>query len=111
MTKEQQFEIIQAANPAPDDYHTWIHSVDDIKTFKEVLVNYDPAPDYTAAMMKMAERFGLLPVYSSHPIIPGTFVTPFKMEAENYGKPVYEKMVVTNEVAWIDEIEGIYTGR
>ena len=110
MTKTEQLQIIQQTNPAPDDQRTWIRSAEDIKSFKEVMVDYDPAPDYTAEMMKKASLFGLLPVYSSKPIEPGVFVTPSKMEAENYGSPVYGKIVITSEVAWIDAMEGMYTG-
>ena len=47
MTKSQQLKIILAANPAPDDIHTWVRSEADIHSFREVIVDYDPAPDYT----------------------------------------------------------------
>ena len=112
MTKSQQFEIIRAANPAPDNIHTWMRSEADIHTFKEVIVDYDPAPDYTAAIMKFAANYGIIKVYSSKPIVPGVFVTPSLLEAKSYsGGDVYEKLVGTDEIAWIDAMEGMYTGR
>lgn len=112
MTKTEQFQIIQQANPAPDDIHTWIRAESDIRTFSEVLVDYDPAPDYSMKMMKFAELYGILKVYSSKPIVPGVFVTPSKMEAEGYsGGEIYEMLVPTDAVAWIDAMEGMYTGR
>ena len=111
MTKTEQFQIIQQANPAPDDIHTWIRSESDIRTFSEIIPDYDPAPDYTLSMMKFAAEYGVIPVYSSKPIVPGVFVTPSKMEAQGYsGESVFEKLVRTDEVAWIDAMEGMYTG-
>ena len=112
MTKSQQLEIILAANPAPDNIHTWVRSEADIHSFKEVIVDYDPAPDYTAAIMKFAADYGVIKVYSSKPIVPGGFVTPSQQEAKNYsGGNVFEKLVGTDEIAWIDAMEGMYTGR
>ena len=39
--KAKQLEIIQNNNPVHDDYHTWIRSVEDIKTFQEALNDSD----------------------------------------------------------------------
>ncbi len=112
MTKSQQLELILATNPAPDNIHTWVRSEDDIHTFKEVIVDYDPAPDYTVEIMKCAAERGIIKVYSSNPIVPGTFVTPSQLEAKSYsGGDVFEKLVGTDEIAWIDAMEGMYTGR
>ena len=53
--KAAQFAVIQSGNAAEDDYHTWIRSADEIKTFDEALrapewADYDSFdPDYTAA--------------------------------------------------------------
>ena len=33
--KERQMQVIQERNPAPDEYHTWIRSAEEIKTFRE----------------------------------------------------------------------------
>jgi hypothetical protein len=61
--------------------------------------------------MKEALKSGRITVYSSYPIENGVFVTPSKMEAQNYaGKnKVYSKTVPLSNVAWIDAIEGQYT--
>ena len=83
MTKSQQLEIILAANPAPDNIHTWVRSEADIHSFREVIVDYDPAPDYTAAIMKFAADYGVIKVYSSKPIEPGVFVTSSRQKAKN----------------------------
>lgn len=118
--KEQQNNIIQNSNPIEDDYHTWIRSADDIKTFEETLndsdykeyfeagENFDET--YTAEMAKEALETGKITVYSSYPIEQGTFVSPSKIEAESYsgnGK-VYSKEVSLTDVAWIDPTQGQY---
>ena len=61
-------------------------------------------------MAEQALATGKITVYSSYPIIQGTFVTPSKMEAESYsgtGK-VYKKTVDIKDVAWIDPTQGQY---
>lgn len=113
--KEQQLQIIRESNPAPDDYHTWIRSADEIKTFEEVLADpewdYDEFnPDYTRAAAEAAVRSGEITVYSSYPIQPGAFVSPSRMEAESYSGSgrVYQKTVKLTDVAWIDPTQGQY---
>lgn len=118
--KQKQNDIIQKNNPVADDYHTWIRSADDIKTFDETLQdsdykeyyeageNFDDS--YTAEMAKKALETGKITVYSSYPIGQGVFVSPSKMEAESYsgdGK-VYSKEVALTDVAWIDPTQGQY---
>ena len=107
--KAAQFAVIQSSNAAEDDYHTWIRSADEIKTFDEALrdpewADYDSFdPDYTAAMAREALKSGTITVYSSKRIGKGTFVTPSRMEVESYatnGK-VFEKTVPLADVAWI----------
>ncbi len=114
--KEQQFEIIRQSNPASDEYHTWIRSAEDIKTFQETLTDpewegYDSFdPDYTQEMAQEAIKSGVITVYSSYPIENGVFVSPSRMEAESYsgnGK-VYEQTVRLEDVAWIDPTQGQY---
>ena len=114
--KAAQFAVIQSSNAAEDDYHTWIRSADEIKTFDEALrdpewADYDSFdPDYTAAMAREALKSGTITVYSSKRIGKGTFVTPSRMEAESYaanGK-VFEKTVPLGDVAWIDPTQGQY---
>ena len=34
--KEKQLNIILATNPAEDDLHTWIRTIEDILTFEEL---------------------------------------------------------------------------
>ena len=122
--KAKQLEIIQKNNPAPDDhhayYHTWVRSVEDIKTFQEALNDsdykeyFDSGEDfdesYTNKMVRDALEKGSIRVYSSYPIKDGIFVTPSIMEAQSYsgdGK-VYSKIVNLNDVAWIDTTQGQY---
>lgn len=118
--KQKQLEIIQNTNPAEDIYHTWVRSIDDIKTFEEALndidykeyfevgENFDET--YTAEMAKEALETGKITVYSSYPIEQGVFVSPSKMEAESYSGNgiVYSKKVNINDVAWIDPTQGQY---
>ena len=115
--KQKQNEIIQKENPMDKSLgeHTWINSVDDIKTYQEAL-EYDEyegqgmTPDYTNEMVQEALRTGKMTVYSSYPIENGIFVTPSKMEAQNYAgnNKVYSKEVDLTDVAWIDGLQGQY---
>lgn len=108
--KERQFELIQNNHPKEDwDYQTWINSVDDVKTYQEA-VDDDRAgtPDFDDADIDQALKTGRVRVYSSHRIRIGTFVTPSRMEAENYAgsENVYSKTVPLTDVAWIDSLQG-----
>ena len=108
--KERQFELIQNNHPKEDwDYQTWINSVDDVKTYQEA-VDDDRAgtPDFDDADIDRALKTGRVRVYSSHRIRIGTFVTPSRMEAENYAgsENVYSKTVQLTDVAWIDSLQG-----
>lgn len=108
--KERQFELIQNNHPKEDwDYQTWINSVDDVKTYQET-VDDDRAgtPDFDDADIDRALKTGRVRVYSSHRIRIGTFVTPSRMEAENYAgsENVYSKTVPLTDVAWIDSLQG-----
>ena len=118
--KAKQLEIIQNNNPVHDDYHTWIRSIEDIKTFEEALNDsdykeyFDSGEDfdesYTNKMVRDALEKGNIRVYSSYPIKEGVFVTPSIMEVQSYsgdGK-VYSKTVNINDVAWIDPTQGQY---
>lgn len=116
MRKEKQLKIILKYNPCPDEYHTWIRTVNDIKTLAEALLDDDYAgydtfdPDYTRADAERALKTRQIVVYSSHPITQGVFVTPSKMEATDYtadGK-VYSKLVNIDDLAWIDVTQGQY---
>ncbi len=67
-------------------------------------------PDFTEEDLQNALETGRVTVYSSYPIKDGIFVTPSRMEAQNYageGK-VYSKTVALEDVAWIDSLQGQY---
>ena len=112
--KEKQNRIIQRSNPFDDDYHTWIRNAGDIKTFEETLSDSDYNegedfdPSYSWDMAQKALKSGKITVYSSYPISQGVFVTPSKMEAEDYagGGRIFKKTVNLTDVAWIDPTQG-----
>ena len=109
--KVEQFNIIQKSNPMKDDIHVGIKSVDDIKTLEETIINKDDiktAPDWTEDDILKAIETKIVRVYSSRPILNGSFVTPSKMEAKNYAGRgiVYMAKVNISDIAWIDSIEG-----
>ena len=117
--KTAQFDIIRQSNPFDAELgnHTWIKSADDILTYPEAIDNFggveDVTPDFRAADVQAALDSGEVTVYSSYPIEQGTFVTPSRTEAQNYagdGAQVYSRRVPLSDVAWIDEVQGQYTG-
>lgn len=116
MNKEKQLELLLEINPMTDDYHTGIRKLEDIKSFKEA-VNDDikdeeigAYPDFSKEDALKAIESGYITIYSSHPIENGVFVTPSKMNAQDYagGNKVYSKKVPLDEVAWINSDEGEY---
>lgn len=122
--KQKQLDIINVTNPMLDDYHTGIRNVEDIKTFAEAMdearkdaekYEYDEwssYPDEDNEMLQDALNSGVITIYSSKPIVNGNFVTPSRMQAEDYaggrGNKVYEKTVPVTDVAWINVEEGQY---
>lgn len=114
--KNKQLEIINKTNPAPNDYNTWVRKVEDIKTADEAfsVAKEEGAmyPDFTEQQMQDALDSGEVTVYSSMPIKDGVFVSPSKMNAQEYaggkGGKLYSKKVKLDDVAWIDEGEGQY---
>ena len=116
--KQQQFDIIQATNPANDDIHTWIRSPQDIKTFLEAYEDDghirvgkgNVAPDFTGKDWNKAYDKKTVTVYSQHPIENGAWVTPSRMEAQSYAGDgeIYSKTVYIDSVAWVDSIQGMY---
>lgn len=114
--KKVQLDIINATNPAPDSYHTWIRSEDDIKTPEEAYKsaiddgfdeNDNITPDLSMADWKQAIKNGYITVYSSYPIKNGAFVSSSKMEASQYGgSKIYSEKVPLSNVAWIDLLQG-----
>ena len=112
---ERQYDIIQNANPAEDDQHTWIRSADEIMDYRSAVEDFGAldggvSPDFTAEDVRAALDSGRMTVYSSKPIEAGGFVTPSRMEARDYagGGRVYSKVVALDDVAWIDATEGQY---
>ena len=117
--KQQQLQTILNTNPASkDNRHTWIRTVDDIKTYQESLIeyftpnetNYDLTPDFKDKDVRQALKTNKITIYSSYPIQPGVFVTPSRMEAQSYAgnNNVYSKYVELSDVAWIDPLQGQY---
>lgn len=116
--KEAQLAVIEQSNPfnAELGAHTWIRGTEDILTYREAIDNFggvdDVTPDFRAGDVQRALDSGYMTVYSSYPITHGTFVTPSYMEAQNYAGDghVYSKRVPLDDVAWLDEVQGQYTG-
>ena len=116
--KEAQLAVIEQSNPfnAELGAHTWIRGTEDILTYRETIDNFggvgDVTPDFRAGDVQRALDSGYMTVYSSYPIELGTFVTPSRMEAQNYAGDgrVYSKRVPLDDVAWLDEVQGQYTG-
>lgn len=117
--KETQLDIINKTNPAPDDYHTWVRTTDDILTLQEAVdevLREDPSyelssyPDVSDDVIRDALKTGKITVYSSYPIANGVFVTPSMMQAADYagGMKVYSKVVSISDVAWLSTDEGQY---
>lgn len=114
LNKKKQLDIVLSTNPRDPRLgnHTWIDVIGDIKTYAEAMGDSEAAytPDFTEEDAERAIKSGTITVYSSKPISNGAFVTPSKMEARNYGENVYKKTVSLNDVAWIDTLQGQYTG-
>ena len=121
MHRGAQMRAVTEANPMLDDYHVGIRERNDVRSFDEILAEAEKGweeygemmyPDMTIEMLREAKESGKITVFSSKPIQTGTFVTPSRMNAEEYagglGSKVYSKTVPVDEVAWIDESEGQY---
>lgn len=110
--KENQLEVVKEKNPAPNEYQTWIRSVEDIKTFDEVIGNDESFVwgDYTREdALRDLER-GEITVYSSNDIMDGNFVSTSYRQALDYAggdvKNVREATLPLNYIAWINGDEG-----
>lgn len=117
LQRGDQMRIVTKENPMLDDYHTGIRTREDVKTFDEMLSDAESNfqeygslsyPDMDIEMLREAKRTGKITVYSSKPIKAGLFVTPSRMNAEDYagGEKVYSKKVSVEDIAWISEDEG-----
>lgn len=117
LQRGDQMRMVTKENPMLDDYHTGISTREDVKTFDEMLSDAESNfreygslsyPDMDIEMLREAKRTGEITVYSSKPIKAGLFVTPSRMNAEDYagGEKVYSKKVSVEDIAWISEDEG-----
>lgn len=117
--KAQQLTIIMENNPMWDDYHVGIRSVEDIRTWEEVLKLDDEREgqfvwgDFSREDAEIALKNNSVTVYSSHPISNGTFVSTSYTQAWEYAggnknSKVYSKEVPLEDVAWINGDEGQY---
>lgn len=112
--KQKQFSIIYENNRMLDDYHVGIRSIDDIKTFDEVINDEESFVwgDFSKEDAQKALKTGKITVYSSYPIKDGVFVSTSKRQAEEYaggeGSKIYVKTIPVNDVAWINGDEGQY---
>ena len=118
--KQKQLERINETNPMLDNYHVGIRGLSDILTMREAIEearqeaeegDYETLsayPDITNEMLENALQSGKITVYSSKPIKDGNFVTPSRMQAEDYAGDgmVYSKTVSIDDVAWINTDEG-----
>lgn len=110
--KEKQLEIINKNNPMVDDYHVGIRSIEDIKTFDEVINDEESFVwgDFSKEDAEKALNKGEITVYSSYPIKQGVFVSTSKNQAKDYagGKEIYSATIPIDKVAWINGDEGQY---
>ena len=111
--KEKQLQLIIKNNPFNPNKgnHTWIRSLSDVKTYDEVWEEegevYSITPDFSKEDAIRALKTRIIRVYSSHPIKNGVFVTPSRMEAENYGG-CHSIIANVDDIAWIDPWQGQY---
>lgn len=115
LTKAQKLEIIKKNNFANDDYHTWIRNENDILDFNDArkytlddIGDVSSYPDVTKDLLDAAEKSGKIKVYSSKPFSLGGFVSPSKMQAQDYaGKgKIYEGVFDIDDIAWLNADEG-----
>ena len=114
LSKFEQLEVVLATNPAEDEDHVWIRTVEDVLTYEEAvsdtfgddIVNF--TPDYTAKDIRKALKTGKIAVYSSKTIVNGNFVTPSAMYAKSYSANgvIYKAEVNLKDVAWIEAGQG-----
>ena len=114
--KQRQFDIVTRTNPMLDDYHTGIRSLDDIKTWEEVLKGDDEKigqfawGDYDRKQAEKDLKSGKIIVFSSKPIENGNFVSTSFTQALDYAggdkNKVNEQVVDLDDIAWINGDEG-----
>lgn len=115
LSKAEKLKVISKNNPAPDDFHTWIRTEDDILDFPtarrytlEDIGDVSSYPDVTKEMLDEAERTGKIRLFSSRPFSLGGFVTPSQMQAKDYAgkEKIYEGIFDIDDIAWINADEG-----
>ncbi len=111
--KKKQLDEILKTNPMTDDYHVGIRTLEDVKTFGEVLNDKESFEwgDFSREQAKEAFKKGTITVYSSKDIKNGTFVSTSYQQALEYAgqnkNKVNSKEVSIYDVAWINGDEGI----
>src|SRR5690606_21734361 len=75
--KKKQLDEVLKTNPMTDDYHVGIRTLEDVKTFGEVLNDKESFEwgDFSREQAKEAFKKGTITVYSSKDIKNGTFVS------------------------------------
>ena len=115
LSKSEKLKVITKNNPATDNYHTWIRTEDDILDFPEARkytlddIGVDSSfPDVTKEMLDEAEKSGKIRLYSSKPFSLGNFVSPSKMQVQDYAGngQIYEGVFDIDDIAWINADEG-----
>ncbi len=111
--KKKQLDEVLKTNPMTDDYHVGIRTLEDVKTFGEVLNDKESFEwgDFSREQAKEAFKKGKITVYSSKDIKNGTFVSTSYQQALEYAgqnkNKVNSKEVSIYDVAWINGDEGI----
>jgi len=115
LTKAQKAERIIKSNPMVDDYHTGIRNAEDILDFNEArqftlddIGDVSSYPDVTQEILDNAAKTRKIKLYSSRPFSVGSFVSPSKMQAQDYaGKgKIYEGFFDIDDIAWLNADEG-----
>ena len=115
LTKAQKAERIIKSNPMVDDYHTGIRNAEDILDFNEArqftlddIGDVSSYPDVTQEILDNAAKTRKIRLYSSRPFSVGSFVSPSKMQAQDYaGKgKIYEGVFDIDDIAWLNADEG-----
>ena len=108
--KRKQLEVIKANNQAFTDNAVWIRDIGDIKTFEETFDDEESFvyPDYSRQDAERDLKRGKIKVYSSKDLKNGNFVTPSRMQANEYagGGEVHSAIMNIEDIAWINGDEG-----
>lgn len=114
LRKSRQLDIIEASRTKSDGLNESSNKIEDIRTFEQTLTDPEldvlTTSDFTEDDIKEALQKGYVKIYSTHPVVGGTFVTPSLDEAEYMwpDKKLYEREVYLDNVAWQDDLHGQY---